>query len=434
MSNIITGLNTIESQPEDKKNFNSDMLPENMQHLLNILTNDLKWDKDYCMLPMIITAAAAIGNARITEIAGYKVYSILYGCSVGNPSVNKSEPAKFAAKPLQDLFITLFNIYQKEYKEWEAKTDKDKGSPPKLTEIIFNDITIEKVACNLEENTKGAFLYVDELKGLFNSLNKYKGSNTGEKYIEMFSCTPLTDSRMGRKTVLVHAPFLSIFGTTQPDVIHRTFRDAANNGFKERILFVYPDVKPLAWNRKANKEIREVAQKKWNEIIFPLFSLKADEWENGNDKPVFIPFTPDAKEELFLWQESNTKRKIFNISDAEMLGKADVICPRLSLILQLIEQPESTSITQQNAIRAINLMEYFLQQCKKVKQVIMEGVTGKANVKHLLFELLPDEFTTQEAYARGTELEISPATIKRYLQDGHFCTQVKHGHYEKCTK
>lgn len=408
---------------QDKDTNYSEMLPTNVFKVLNILTDTLKWNPDYCILPMVVTAAGAIGNARETNIAGYTVRAILYGCSVGNPSVNKSEPLKFAVKPLWEAFEAMYAEYKELHEEWEASPDKTGKQEPKLSEIIFSDITIEKVAVSLMNNPKGGLLAADELKGWFGTFQRYNNGNAEQTYLELFSCTPLTVSRMTRKTVHVRAPHLSIIGTTQDDVIHRTFKDAANNGLKERLLFVHPDAKPQAWSREATKDQYNEALEAWRAIINPLFNLRGE--------PVNIPMDAAAKVVLFDWQENNTRRKISNPDAAAMLGKADIICPRLALILCLMDNPKATKIRETDTIRAVNLMEYFIQHGQKVMQVIKEGEPSRPGAKQMLFASLGDEFTTQEAVIKGAELNISERTTKRYLNDTAFCRGVKMGLYEK---
>lgn len=405
----------------------SQMLPDNMLQVLSILIDVLKWDADYCILPMIITAAGAIGNGRETSIAGYTVHSILYGCSVGSPSVNKSEPVKFAVKPLQEAFQITYERYKEEYAAWKEMPDKDKRPEPTLAETVFSDITIEKAASNLMTNPKGCILAADELKGWLNSFQRYNKGSAEQTYIEIFNCTPLTVSRMQRETVHVPKPFLSILGTTQPDVIHRTFRDAANNGLKERLLFVYPDCEPKAWNRNANKEDYYRALTAWRAIITPLLHLQADDL----GEPINIPMSKEAEDVLFDWQTNNTARKIDLPDKAAMLGKADVICPRLALILSLIANPDTDYIVEVDAIRAVNLMEHFIQHGNRVMRVIKEGEPNKRNEKQLLFKALPNEFTTQEAYIQAAQMGVSESTCKRYLHDTAFCKNVRRGLYRK---
>ncbi len=429
IDNQNAGLNNNVPASKDTNNIPdySEMLPDNTYRVLSNLTDVLKWDVDYCLLPLIVTAAGAIGNARQTSIAGYSVHSILYGCAVGSPSVNKSEPSKFAVKPLREAFKLTYEAYKDEYAAWKEMPDKDKRPEPTLAETVFSDITIEKVATNLQNNPKGGILAADELKGWLNSFHRYNKGNAEQTYIELFNCTPLTVSRMQRETVFIPRPYLSIIGTTQPDVIHRTFKGAANNGLKERLIFVYPDVKPLAWNREATKEQYHSALTAWRSIITPLLNLQADEL----GEPVYLPMSPEAKEVLFDWQQNNTQRKIDNPDFSSMLGKADIICPRLALVLALMHEPGTEYIVEVDAIRAVNMMEHLIQHGQKVMQVIKEGEPGKPNPKQMLFAGLNDEFTTQEAIIKGAEMEISERTVKRYLKDTTFCKSIRHGMFSK---
>ncbi len=213
--------------------------------------------------------------------------------------------------------------------------------------------------------------------------------------------------------------------------LSRTFKGAADNGLKERLLFVYPDVEPLPWNRDAKKHDRDRADALWANIINPLYELEARQNDEGVVESVCVEFSADAEDQLFHWNEVNTKRKKALPKSAALLGKADIICPRLALILQLMDDPGSNVITDVNAARAINMIEYFLLHSKKVMQVISEGPPEAPTPTKKLYDMLPDKFTTSEAIEYAEVLGKDLRTIKRYLKDETFFNRIDQGNYTK---
>ncbi len=114
-----------------------------------------------------------------------------------------------------------FEEYQLQRMQWNQLSEDEKNGKdaPILTENVISDITIEKVGYVLQHNRKGAILAADELKGWLNSFCRYTKGNAEQTYLELFTGSPLTVSRISREPVHVPDPYLTIIGTTQPDVL-----------------------------------------------------------------------------------------------------------------------------------------------------------------------------------------------------------------------
>lgn len=413
-----------------------DSLPENMAGIVNDLSVKLNWNPEFCLLPMLVVGARAIGNARFSHIAGYDVISVLFGATVALPSTNKSTAFKFALKPLQDKFNAEWKQFEREVAEYKQLTDEEKKgeTEPVLIPDFLNDATIEVVNRSLQNNPRGCIIQMDELKGLLLSFKRQQGSNAEQKLLSLFNGTAIIDDRIQRGTTYSgDNPRLSIVGTIQPDVIHRHFKDTEDNGFVERFLFAYPDAEIKPWNRYATKGIENEIQSRWKAIVDNLLSLNKDTIQatETNSESGFIPFNPEAKKALFDWNEFNTERKRENHNLNSILGKMDIVIPRLALILQLIENPNSTGINEVNAQRAIQIGEYYILNAQKVSNLIKYGAEDSTSTrdvaKRKLYSLLPDEFETKDATTLAGEIDVSVPTIKRYLNDNDFFESAGHG-------
>lgn len=407
-----------------------DFLPKNMAGIVRDLESKLNWNPDFCILPMLVVGAGAIGNSRNSSFASYDVISTLYGMLVGRASVNKSQPQEFAVEPLRKKFEDEYKSLEYEMEQWNQLPDAEKKGKeePKKVFNFLDSATIEKVVVSLKNNPRGCFQKIDELKGLFLSFQKYQGSDIEQTYLSLWSGIGKTHDTISRGTTYTGSnPRISIIGTIQPDVIHKHFKGRDDNGLKERFLTAYPDVIPQPKSRTATQKIKADIQKRWRKIIDSLLSLDSLD-DNG-----YIPFDADAEDRLFQWDELNTKRKIDYPEFDAMLGKIDVIVPRLAMILQLIENPESKSINKQNADRGCMLGEHYILNAQKVIRLIKYGDEKNRNQrgvsKRKLHSLLPDEFETKDAHALADSVNVSIATIDRYLKDTDFFESAGHGKY-----
>lgn len=413
------------------------MLPGNLLKVLEITTDKLKWNPDFTMLPMMVVASAAIGGSRESKAFGYPVKSILFGCNVGNPGVNKSEPAKFAVQPLNDLFHKEVEAWERDYQGWEnLDNDIKKLQPkPELKESIVSDVTIERLGMALKKTPRGILMYRDELKGWFGSFGRYtKNSSEEADYLTLFDGGSYSASRVTRESIHIKEPYLSILGTTQPDTFFRSFHGYTDNGLKERILYVFPEAKPQPWSLEATDEARQKAADLWKGIVLPLKDLKGNVSDDGKESPEQVPFTQDAMKILHKWNLKNTERIESQPQGAGIYAKANIMILRFALILQLIEHPNSLEIAKENAQRAIELIECFLTHTKKVIRTVFEGTETDPTTAKRLFDALPEIFTTEQALRVGHEkLEISESTVKRNLKDPFFFKKLGHGRYSKET-
>lgn len=415
-------------------------LPDGMAAIVKDLSLKLNWNTDFCILPMLVTAAGAIGNSRNSSLGGYDVKSILFGVTIGRPSTNKSEAFKFAIRPLEVKFYEDYSEFRKVVEDYHNLPEKDKKDikEPYMFPNYLNDATIEVVVRALQFNPRGCVLQMDELMALWKAFKRQQGNNAEQKFLSLFNGSGLIDERITRNmTCTGDETRLSVIGTTQPDAYHRQFCGAEKNGLEERYLKVYPEVEPIAWNREATKKIRDEIQRRWCKIIFSLLELEKEQIQiNGTiDGAGYIPFTPNAESILFDWNAFNTERKKKHPELDSMLGKMDIIILRLALILQLIENPNSKEIDEVNAGRATQLSEYYITHAKKVINLIKYGSKNSAKKTDIqiknLYDLLPDDFDTGKAHGLATEVGVSIATVNRYLQNPNYFESAGHGKWKR---
>ena len=115
-------------------------------------------------------------------------------------------------------------------------------------------------------------MFKDEAIGWIKSMNQYKsGGDDMEKYLSLFSQTPVIINRKGAPQIQVNDPFLSFIGGIQVDVLE-SLSAMKDNGFMERILFCYPEPVPV---EHSDFELDNDTRVMYNNLIMKIYESRA---------------------------------------------------------------------------------------------------------------------------------------------------------------
>jgi len=143
-----------------------------------------------------------------------------------------------------DAYNAAMEDYKAEMQAWEQS--ENKGQKPELpkdpTLYYFTNATGEAIPIQASKAPEKALLaLIDELSGLFNSANSYRGGRGSDKQdtLSYFDGSGQTVLRAGGVKVDVRKIYLSIFGTIQPEVLKNHIADCSDpDGQWARFLFV----------------------------------------------------------------------------------------------------------------------------------------------------------------------------------------------------
>jgi hypothetical protein len=148
-----------------------------------------------------------------------------------------------------------------------------------MPRCLVDDFTTEALGPILEANPKGVLVLKDELAGLINGLNQYKGGRGHDRQVllSLWSGFDLMiDRKKGGGPVYVRRPFAAIAGGIQPGVLERLRgsdrRPVADDGLLDRLLFAYPEPRKLAaedWG-----ELPDAARAGWDAVLTRLAGLR----------------------------------------------------------------------------------------------------------------------------------------------------------------
>jgi hypothetical protein len=177
------------------------------------------------------------------------------------------------------------------------------GEPPDPPDpcphSLCMDITIEALADRLMASPRGTLVAPDELAGWFGSFNQYKaGGADVAQWLSLFGARPLkVDRKTGdRTTIFVPQAAVSVTGTIQPQTLRRVLtHEFFGNGLTARMLLVMPASTPRRWT---DREIDPLTDQSISDLFQLLFNLKPAPGTDGQDHPVLLDLTPDARQ---LW-------------------------------------------------------------------------------------------------------------------------------------
>lgn len=296
---------------------------------------------DLVALPVLVSLAAAIGNARRIQLKeGWTEPASLYAAIVAETGSMKS-PALEAA--LQPIFA---------------------AQVPGKKRTWTSDTTVEQLGVLLEENPRGMLLYRDELTGWVSALNQYKKGKGSDRqfYLSAWSGTSSTVDRKGTHMIMVPKPFLSVVGAIPPSLLHQLDeRAGGEDGFIQRLLFAFPEPVPVKWS---DTEVSPMVKKAYVDLVDRLLNM---EWQGGLPSPlsltsaaktVFGPWVDDLYKEI----ESPALWPPLRGFYAKLKG----YCARLALIHALTNNPEVEQVGEKSIAAAAAQVDYFKAQAAKV--------------------------------------------------------------------
>jgi hypothetical protein len=379
--------------------FPQQVLPPALNRFCEEGAKSLTCPVDYFAVPMLVAAAAAAGASRALQLTSdWWVFPSLYACVVAPPGAAKSPAAGRTIKPVRSQQAVNYLAWREAKKAWNLKSEEERGDqdPPKFQRSYTTNTTVEKLAGLLHDGLRGLLLHKDELIAWVSSFNVYReGRGEDEQtYMSIWDHQPFSIERKSNEDGLpisVHRPCLSVFGTTQPDVLGGLVR-GSQNGFIERILFSYPDGgdRRRVWTWDG---ISDDARMAWEMVLRRLYALdwatppmgEADSPE-GTVWPKFAKFDQEGRLawENFYGAHQDTREDLPDAMRA-CHAKMESYAARLTLLIALLSMaevdsctPDRVPVVSKGAVEcAALLVRYFMSHACKVYGCLEETAEDK---------------------------------------------------------
>ncbi|MEB3362126.1 MAG: DUF3987 domain-containing protein [Synechococcaceae cyanobacterium] len=249
------------------------LLPTPIAQAIEARSRYLPTDGPSAVLPFLSAIAGLVPLG--TEVVGSRVANLrvpvnLYSCLVARSGAKKSPIGRqLMTMPIAALVGEQEAANQAAWEAWREACEQAKGekkpvpSEPVPLRLVVSEYSGEALNVQLqalEKAGQGLLIHRDELAGLFGTLNQYRGGKGGDEQqlLELYDGAGLTSLRVAGQRSYGRAQ-VSIYGTTQPDVLRELVADGDASGLWARFIFVpLPErVVPLALKTTA-AEVAEV--------------------------------------------------------------------------------------------------------------------------------------------------------------------------------
>jgi hypothetical protein len=257
---------------------------------------------DYVGVPLLVIAGAAIGSTRGLEVKpGYAERPCVYAAVVGPPGTAKTPALKLAAGPVYAEQGRRVDFYRKAK---QAHEDGIEDTPPTLSTLYVSDITTEKLAEVMQENSRGVALVRDELSAWVGGMDQYRARGRGadrQFFLSAWAGEAVSVHRKNQDDgpVFVAHPFVGVVGGLPPDLLARLRGEhAVSDGFLDRLLFSYPEPPPAVGESWAS--IPADALDAWRDTLAHLWGLQHAVDADGRKHPHYVPLAQSGRK---VWQQ-----------------------------------------------------------------------------------------------------------------------------------
>jgi hypothetical protein len=397
---IATGKDETQFRP-----FPVDALPDPVRQFVAAGAKALACEPSYLALPLLVAAAAAIGNTRRLELKrGWSAPAILWGAIVGESGTTKTPAFGLVMRPVRDRqreslerHAEAARDYEAELARWEKEmtawkrnqstTDAPapKPQPPAAERFLVSDTTVEALAPILLENPRGVLLARDELAAWVGSFDRYAGKGNASadaaNWLSMFNADNVTvDRKTGvPKTLFVPRASVSVVGGIQPGILRRVFgAEHRESGLAARLLVAFPPRRRKRWTEA---DIDPKTEEKLAELFDQLYELKPTEDENGRPRAVLVRLTPEAKAAWIAYYDAHAEEQAELTGDlAAAWSKLEEYAARLALVVHFIrwaandpKLADPGALDLDSMTRGIELARWFKHEARRVYAMLDES-------------------------------------------------------------
>jgi Protein of unknown function (DUF3987)/BT4734-like, N-terminal domain len=345
----------------------------------------LNVDVAYICNPILSSIGAAIGNSRVIRLKkGFCQPPIFWTGNVGRsgflktPAIEKGTHAiREREEELKRLNKQAREIYEEEIADWNHAPGKTRGSkpqPPTKRTVRTGNLTIESLLYLLDNNPRGVLGVNDELAGLIEGVNQYKGGKGSDVsvYLELHNGSYVS---WNRRTDDLHYriphPRVNLAGGIQPATLKKVMtEDFFLRGFPARFLFVHPPERPNKWTEATvPDEVIAATLRLFDELW--LLAPEAD--AEGNVMPVELPLSPGARE-IYIDFYNSCGEEIFGSNEHEgaAWAKLSGYGARLALLSQLVWEPQSQQIAAERMEAACAYARWSGNETKRIYAELSE--------------------------------------------------------------
>lgn len=432
------------------------IFPERIARVVKDCEQFMSFPPDITAAGILAATALSIGRTHRLYYQGeWRETACIYMAIVAPPGSAKSHPLKFALEPI----ITANKKAIKDYAKAQEALVKDGQSGEIMIDrqCLFSDFTIEALTRSIQKNPRGISVYIDELRAWFQNFNRYNSGSEQEFWLQNWSGMSMAITRLTKKAWL-EWPSISVVGTIQPSMLEDIGKGGrSQNGFAERMLFVFPDNVPVIKLRKRfeRSDTAAIMLKNYAPVIQTILDMKMAIAGNSEEEAEPYEIFMEASADDYMTDYLNDLKLRMESIDNEYLrnvySKMQTYSLRFCLIINRLEYAcqyqsnrefppnDSLTVTIDQAGKAAELTEYFLKHALKSNNAINSNTPLAKMPRDVLkfYRALPmgKAFTTREAEDVAVVYKVSRATMFRMLSETdptkRIFQKVRHGEWER---
>lgn len=406
-------------------------------------------------LPLEFVATAGLWT--VSSLAGTRYHSdfnsegknILFCLMIAPVSAGKTPAYKVMCEaPLKEAHESMDKRYNEDLTMWKSlkeEANKEKQAfhdkRPARFIPISADGTTEGYVHKSMYQPNGIGVYCDEAETIINAGNFKANNDAISFFTQAFSGGRITQIRADEtKERVVPNLNLNLLMGTQPVRLSNIFtEDRLSSGFASRFLMVKADYMELNVDADPFSKKKEMC-KEWGELVRGLFFGGMD-YNSGDGLQIEISMTEDAKQAYRkyykqLLTEANTRIK--SKAESYIIGteaKMSAYFPRLVQILSIINDHTGPKITSDVVHNGWTLYRYYAESTINIIASLNGEIeTGLPVDLELLYQTLPEEFTSEEAMAICKRLNLKERRFQISIRRKDFAPlfrKIGHGKYQK---
>ena len=422
--------------------FPIEIFPKEIQSYILECQNKLDSSVDYMGCSLMWLISVCIGNSINVEVKKGWVENLTVWISlVGKAGLGKTPSINNIINPLIKINQKEIKNYIKEKEKYEhyaslGKKEKEEYpevKEPRKSQFIANDITLEALVDLHQESDNSVGVFKDELAGWLKDMNKYREGSDLEFWLSTWSGKSVNLNRLTRKGSFVEKPMIPVLGGIQPSIFNHFYTEEnKDNGFMDRMLLSFPDLKVEEYNED---EIEEDLLTWYKESIIMFYDNIKSLIQRNDDGEIIqytAKFSKEAKEE---WKRIFNEMTSIQNDDEEneylksMFPKQKSYLPRFACLIHVFDtffkgSGDLLIVSKESILKADKLSKYFIATAKKIKVNSIEvskikntiGANKGKDEKEKLFEIWkrdPDFNRSETAELLG----VSRMTISRWMKE-----------------
>lgn len=402
----------------------------------------------YCEPVNIYTALVLPSGARKSAVFQRMIAPVLewegWELEQGRGALSRDrERFKLAKTRLEHLNREVARAKDKDRARLEGELDRQAEAVGRMREpqpprLVTDDVTPEKVACLLRDHGGRIFVAAPECDVLDVMGGRY--SKDGRSNIGVFqrghTGEPLRVDRMGRESIHVPSPAITIALACQPSVLREIAAkpELRGRGLLARFVFVLPE-STVGYRAVDPRAMDEAVLRDYADHLKAVLNLPrtCDEW--GYIKAATLSLAPEALDEY------NTFRAVVE-PDLRRLERLGAICDwaskstglalRIAGVLHLaearLEDPRDRPISGETMAQAVKLTQHYTEHALAAFGA-MRATAVTRDAGHLLdwiSNMKPKRFTKRDAH-RASQRHFEQASDL----DAPLSVLVEHGYLRR---